>query len=296
MGRWLAQNSTAVARRDFVLISIYARFFVMIASHCHGLCQRAVPMKPRSVFMSIIAASLCVGAPPGNAAAAPCVLTPVGSATVAAVRDGGTLMLDDGRELRLAGIEIAPGRHESLRALTEGRTLRLERLGAEADRYGRLVAFAALPDAGPSLQQTLLEQGLARFSARIGNKACAEGLLAIESGARRAKRGLWADPNFAPLSSENLAGLEAARGHFALVEGRVLSVRESGATIYLNFGRRWTRDFTVTVLKREQRTFAGGGLDLKQLEGRRVRVRGWVERRGGPIIEAAVPEQIERID
>lgn len=253
-------------------------------------------MKPRSVFMSIIAASLCAAAPPGNAAAAPCVLTPIGSATVAAVRDGGTLMLDDGRELRLAGIEIAPGRREALRALAHGRTLRLERLGAEADRYGRLVAFAALPDAGPTLQQALLEQGLARVSARIGDKACAEGLLAIESGARRAKRGLWADPNFAPLSSENLAGLEAARGHFALVEGRVLSVRESGATIYLNFGRRWTRDFTVTVLKREQRTFAGGGLDLKQLEGRRVRVRGWVERRGGPIIEAAVPEQIERID
>jgi endonuclease YncB( thermonuclease family) len=253
-------------------------------------------MNPRSVFIPAIAVSLCVGALVGNAAATSCVLTPIGSATVAAVRDGGTLMLDDGRELRLAGIEIAPGHREALRALAEGRTLRLERLGSETDRYGRLAAFAALPDAGRSLQQTLLEQGLARVSAQIGNKACADGLLAAESGARRAKRGLWADPNFAPLSSENLAGLEAARGRFALVEGRVLSVRESGATIYVNFGRRWTRDFTVTVLKREQRTFAGAGLDLKQLEGRRVRVRGWVERRGGPIIEAAVPEQIERID
>jgi endonuclease YncB( thermonuclease family) len=268
----------------------------MIADHCHGLSRQAVPMNPRRVLVSVIAASLCMGAPGGNAAAAPCVLTPIGSATVAAVRDSGTLMLDDGRELRLAGIEIAPSRYEALRALTEGRTLRLERLGPETDRYGRLVAFAVLPGAGLSLQQTLLEQGLARVSARIGDKACADELLAIESGARTARRGLWADPNFAPLSSENLTGLEAARGRFALVEGRVLSVRESGATIYMNFGRRWTRDFTVTILKREQRTFAGAGLDLKQLEGRRIRVRGWVERRGGPIIEAAVPEQIERID
>jgi hypothetical protein len=253
-------------------------------------------MKPRCVLVSMIAASLCVGALTGTGAAAPCALAPIGAATIIAVRESGTLMLDDGRELRLAGIEIAPGHREALRALAEGRTLRLERLGADTDRYGRLVAFATLPEPGRSLQHLLLEQGLARVSARIGQKACAEELLAVESGARTARRGLWVDPNFAPLSSENLSGLEAARGRFALVEGRVLSVRESGATIYLNFGRRWTRDFTVTVSKREQRTFAGGGLDLKHLEGRRIRVRGWVERRGGPIIEAAVPEQIERID
>ncbi|MEI8277403.1 MAG: thermonuclease family protein, partial [Hyphomicrobiales bacterium] len=98
------------------------------------------------------------------------------------------------------------------------------------------------------------------------------------------------------LSSENLAGLGAATGHFALVEGKVLSVRESGAVIYMNFGRRWTRDFTVTVLKRQQRLFTDAGVDIKKLDGRRIRVRGWIERRGGPIVEAAAPEQIELID
>ncbi|MDI1345079.1 MAG: thermonuclease family protein [Pseudolabrys sp.] len=203
-----------------------------------------------------------------------CKLTPIGSGTVASVRDGRTLMLADGQ------------------------TLRLERLGpgSGTDRYGRLVAFAFLPEAGRSAQQVLLEQGEGLVSARIGDKSCADSLLATERGARAAKRGLWADPNFAPLSSENLPALEAARGRFALVEGRVLSVRESGATIYMNLGRRWTRDFTVTVLKRQQRTFAAAGLDVRQLEGRRIRVRGWVERRGGPIIEAAAPEQIELID
>ncbi len=75
-----------------------------------------------------------------------------------------------------------------------------------------------------------------------------------------------------------------------------MSVRESGGTIYVNFGRRWTRDFTVTVLKRQRRAFAAAGIDLKQLEGRRIRVRGFIERRGGPIIAASAPEQIEPID
>ncbi len=231
----------------------------------------------------------------GAAHGAPCALPAGSTATVAAVRDGRTLMLSDGREMRLAGIETAGRGAEALRALADGRILHLGS-SPVTDRYGRLVAYAALPGSGQTFQETLLTQGEVLVSARIGDKACAETLFAAEKAARMAKRGLWADPNFAPLSSENLPGLDAARGRFALVEGRVLSVRESGATIYVNFGRRWTRDFTVTLLKRQQRTFAAAGLDVKQIEGRRIRVRGVIERRGGPIIDAAAPEQIELVD
>lgn len=226
----------------------------------------------------------------------PCKLTAIGSAKVTAVQDGGTLMLDDGRELRLAGIEIADGSRAALQALAGGGPLRLERLDSGQDRYGRLVGFAFPGDSGRSLQTALLEQGRARVSARIGDKACAEALLTTEREARAARRGLWADPNFAPLQAENLLRLQAEQGHFALVEGKVLSVRESGATIYVNFGRRWTRDFTVTIFKRQQRTFAAAGVEPKQLEGRTIRVRGWIELRGGPIIAAEAPEQIELID
>ena len=39
------------------------------------------------------------------AAQEPCRLSVIGTATIAAVRDGRTLLLGDGRELRLAGIE-----------------------------------------------------------------------------------------------------------------------------------------------------------------------------------------------
>jgi hypothetical protein len=128
---------------------------------------------------------------------------------------------------------------------------------------------------------------------RPGDKACADALLSAESAARAAGRGLWADPNFAPLSAENLTRLQAERGRFALVEGKVLSVRESGATIYVNFGRRWTRDFTVIILRRMSRAFTAAGMEPKKLEGRRIQVRGWLEQRGGPIITAEAPEQIE---
>ncbi len=121
------------------------------------------------------------------------------------------------------------------KTLTTGQALRLESLGAaEHDRYGRVVAFAFTGDAQQSVQQVLLEQGRARVSARVGDKACADALLSAERAAREAHRGLWADPNFAPLSAENLSRLQTERGHFALVEGKVLSVRESGATIYMS--------------------------------------------------------------
>ena len=223
----------------------------------------------------------------------PCTGTPVQGGTVAAVQDGRTLTLADGREVRLAGIE-APADGDVLRTLVEGQPLRLT--GTGEDRYGRLVAYVFRSADTEPVQLALLAAGQARVSARIGAKSCADALLAAELGARKAGLGRWADPNFAPLSSQNLTMISAARGHFALIQGRVLSVRESGATIYVNFGRRWSEDFTVTIAKRNQRSFAAAGLTPKSLAGHRIRVRGWVDERGGPWIEATRPEQIEFAD
>jgi hypothetical protein len=98
-----------------------------------------------------------------------------------------------------------------------------------------------------------------------------------------------------PKPADDPAVVLAERGLFALVEGKVVSVRESGGTIYMNFGQRWSEDFTVTILKRNERAFTAVGLALRSLAGRRVLVRGWIEERGGPWIEATGPEQIEVI-
>jgi endonuclease YncB( thermonuclease family) len=226
-----------------------------------------------------------------------CHLESLGTATVVAVRDGGTELLGDGRELRLAAVEIPPGAAavSALQTLTGHQALTLKKLGASEDRYGRIVAFAVLTD-GRSVQEALLAQGLARVGARAGGRDCAGDLLKSEQMARNGHLGLWADPNFAPLAAENPGAITARRGQFALVEGKVLSVRDSGSTVYVNFGRRWTRDFTVTILRRNQRMFVAAGVEPKKLEAKRIRVRGWIEQRRGPIIEAAHPEQIEIVD
>jgi len=220
-------------------------------------------------------------------------LTDIGS--VASFRDGRTLLPADGRELRLAAVEVPGNSRGALQSLVSDRELQMKQLSPELDRYRRLVVFAYAGDSQQPVQQTLLEQGRARALARVGNKACADLLLAAEHAARTARLGLWADPNFAPLRPENPERVAAARGQFALVEGKVLSARESGATIYLNFGRRRTHEFTVTILKRHRRAFATAGIDPKRLEGSPIRVRGWIEQRHGPVIEAATPEQMSSL-
>jgi endonuclease YncB( thermonuclease family) len=230
--------------------------------------------------------------------------------------DGRTFLLDDGREVRLAAIEVPPlegaaalgtAAKAALEALVGGDEVVLRQAGSATDRYGRLVAYAAAVRDGDELfaQGELLAAGFARVSRHVDSWPCVLELRKSESAARQARLGLWADSDYGVLDAEATADVLARQGRFALVEGKVVSVRESGATIYVNFGRRWSEEFAVTVLKRNERNFAAAGLDLKGLAGRRIRVRGFVEARGGTgqspriesaYIEAAYPEQIETAD
>ena len=225
----------------------------------------------------------------------------VGSAAVRAVADGRTLTLTDGREVRLAGIEI-PNETEhgaaakaALEQLVRGQDIRLLRMGPDTDRYGRFVGGIARPDGRP-IQLELLAKGHALAAGSATDARCTAAFLSAEKAARTAGVGLWGTAYYAAKDASDPEGILARRGRFAVVEGNVLSVRESGATIYVNFGRRWTEDFTVTALKRNERTFSDAGLPLKKLEGRRVRVRGTIEERGGPWIEAVHPGQIEVVE
>ncbi len=234
---------------------------------------------------------------------------------VARVIDGRSFALDDGREIRLAALEVpaaagtSPAGQASraaLAAMVAGETVTLGVLGGAAgapDRYGRTIAHAfTTGEAGPraiaqprAVAHALLAAGHARVGIEIGNPACAAELYSHERVARIAKRGLWSDPQYGIVAAGDLTGLVAGRGRFSVVEGKVLSVRESGGTIYVNFGRRWSEALTVTISKRQERIFTGAGLTPKALENRRLRVRGWIEVRNGPRIEASRPEQIELV-
>lgn len=238
---------------------------------------------------------LSLVAPAGDLRAAPCSFAPQGEGHVRDVLDARTFRLDDGREVRLAGIETSRDGDDAaaLAALIADREVTLHGDDDRPDRYGRQPAFAFVRGADRPVQSDLLARGAALVSAAPIERECARALLAAEATARTARHGLWAGS--AIKNAENVADILAGTGRFAVVEGRVTSARLSGATFYVNFGRRWIEDFAVTISRRMIPSFEAAGLDLKSLRNKRIRVRGWVERRGGPRIEARHAGQIDVI-
>ena len=235
-------------------------------------------------------------APISAALAAPCSFEPQGEGRVAAVIDARSFRLTDGREIRLAGVEPvsleAARRTMALSGIIAGRDVILRGVDDAPDRYGRQTAFVFVAGEEDSVQAALLAQGEAFAAADIPDKNCAGALLAAESAARAAKKGIWAGSS-ATKNAESTGDILAGNGRFMLVEGRVLSVRQAGATTYLNFGRNWTRDFAVTISRRVVPSLEAAGMAPKSLENRRIRVRGFIETRTGPRIELLRPGQLE---
>ena len=232
----------------------------------------------------------------GNVMAAPCSFEPQGEGRVAAVVDARSFRLTDGREIKLAGIEPvasdAINRSAALSALVAGRDVALRGEDDAPDRYGRQPAFVFLDGTDDPVQAALLSQGEALVSAEIVDRDCAASLLAAETAARAAKRGVWSGPTVIK-NAESPGDILAGNGRFMLVEGRVLSVRQAGATTYLNFGRNWTRDFAVTISRRVLPSLEAAGIAPKSLENRRIRIRGFIETRTGPRIDLVRAGQIE---
>jgi hypothetical protein len=222
---------------------------------------------------------------------------------VVEIIDERSFRLADGREIRMAGIEPAlpeadaNSRTAALTAILAGRDVTLRGADDTPDRYGRQTAFVFLAssETQPSetlVQSLLLAQGAALASADIADKECEGILMGAEAEARQAKKGAW-NGSTAMKKAEIPDDILAAIGRFAVVEGKVLSVRQAGATTYLNFGRNWTRDFAATISRRAMPAIEAGGIVLKSLENRQIRVRGFIEARPGPRIELLRAAQIE---
>jgi endonuclease YncB( thermonuclease family) len=202
--------------------------------------------------------------------AAPCSFEAQGDGHVAKVIDGRSFRLDDGREIKLAGIELVSSdatrteRAAALSAMIAGKDVTLSGADDAPDRYGRQTSFVFLAGSDTPVQSLLLAEGAALASSEIADKECAAALLAAEGAAKAAKKGVWNSPAVIK-NAESTDDILAGIGRFLLVEGTVLSVRQAGATTYLNFGRRWTRDFAVTISRRNMPAVESAGVALKSL-------------------------------
>ncbi len=202
---------------------------------------------------------------------------------VSYVYDGDTVKLDDGRKVRLIGInapEIGQGgapaeplaepARQALQQLLLGQervALRFE-VGRE-DRYGRLLAHFYLAD-GSTLQEHLLERGLVAAVAIAPNVANLDCYLAAEL--RAEGRGIWQQPRFSAIETDQLS--RSARG-FYTIQGRVERIGESRQALWLNFTNNGANKIAVRIDKRDLPYF-DPRFDAKTLRGKKIRVRGWL--------------------
>ena len=242
------------------------------------------------------------------ARAAPCGDPASQGLRVEAVDERFEITLEDGRRLRLAGIErprptpANPGRPAQVRDQLRGWLMKpglrvdLELLAAVPDRWNRLPARLFAPGGegtSQSVAEALVEAGLARVEIDPLARPCLRPLLALETKARREGLGLWRDPAFTVAAAADRAGLAARAGEVVLVEGLVSGVGATTSRTYVNFGPIRTVDFAATVGRNNLAAFQKSGVILAQLSGKVVRVRGLVETQFGPQIELADPEAIE---
>ncbi|HVT55334.1 MAG TPA: thermonuclease family protein, partial [Xanthobacteraceae bacterium] len=180
---------------------------------------------------------------------------------------------------------------ENLNTRIAGKALTL--FGREGtDRYGRVVAQVALKDAG-WLQAALISDGSLRVAPEASEISCAEPLLGLEAKARAAGKGLWHEAAFGVEQAGDIESLTQALGRFAVVEGVIARVGETKSRTYLDFGRRYSRDFSIMIPRSARAGFAAAGIDLKRLRGRHIRVRGVLFSSGGPAIEIRKPASLE---
>ncbi|MEA3411406.1 MAG: thermonuclease family protein [Pseudomonadota bacterium] len=210
------------------------------------------------------------------------------TAKVRHVYDGDTVKLEDGRAVRLVGLntpEISRDESPSDPYARAARRALIEMLDTTGfrvhgrydterrDRYGRTLAHLFLPD-GNSLTAMLLQRGLGAAITVPPNVWNGECYFAAEAGARDRLRGMWSHPRFQPIESTRLS--RSASG-FRLIKGEVERVGLRRNSIWLDL----PGGVSLRIDKRDLQYLAG--VDPVGLKGSGVVARGWLYKRKGKL-------------
>ncbi|MDB5472056.1 MAG: nuclease [Caulobacter sp.] len=225
-------------------------------------------------LLAVVAAALLLTAC-GDAARLDALATQ-GKARVVEVVTGDMVRLSDGSDVKLAGITAprldAPygeASRERLARMVLGQDVELLSAGAANDPFGRKVAQLRLAKGRRWVQGRMLREGAVRVRTFPESRALAREMLRREGEGRNAKRGLWALPDYRVLIAGEAA---AAAPGFTLVEAQVGQVRTGGDSRILNLGH----GFSAVIPARAIQDFDSAGRSPASLEGRLVRVRGYV--------------------
>ncbi len=208
------------------------------------------------------------------------------TARVNYVYDGDTLQLESGRKIRLIGIdtpEVFSRKHyipadikqhglqarDALQALLNrsSRQVQLAYGQQSQDRYGRTLAHVFLPD-GSNLQAELIARGHGIAFTTPPNDRMSDCYRTQEARARQQQLGIWQLPQYQIKHTRQTIGSLAG---FHRLQGQVTEVTQSKNRIRLQLGPQ----LEVNIYKNDWVNFSLH--QLLNLQGKTVRVRGWVK-------------------
>ncbi len=214
------------------------------------------------------------------------------------VYDGDTVLLEDGRRLRLIGInapEIGrdgkpsqPGAEHARGALVRilGRNRQVSlRFGKERnDRYGRILAHLYLEN-GRNINALLVEQGFAAAIAVPPNLDLLPCYARAEAMARKKGRGIWSTDYFKPVPARRLN--KGVKG-FRLLKGTVRKISPSRRSIWLELEGK----AALRIARKDLSYFESD--EIARYTGRTILARGWIYHgREGPVMQIRHPFSLQ---
>jgi micrococcal nuclease len=254
--------------------------------------------------LALLAAPLWAQAPWAPVELPPSCVSPDehhGTARVAHVFDGDTVRLADDTRVRLIGLDTPEFHHrdpdrdaeplarearEALESLlaAHGYQVILVYDRERHDRYRRTLAHLFTPD-GQSITALMLVQGHATRLTIPPNEWHLDCFRDAERSAAATRLGIWSLPDYRLYDAPDLP--RNAEG-FRRVEGRVVRIGESARSVWVNL----EGDVALRIDHADMHHFPG--LDVRALEDRRVRARGYVyNHRGQPRIRLRHPADLE---
>jgi micrococcal nuclease len=203
---------------------------------------------------------------------------------VTKVYDGDTVMLEDGRKIRLLGINTPEVKHRNQDPEAGGETAkrwlndklinRKVRLVADVeqtDKYKRTLAHL-FTENKEHINLILVEMGLAAVNIYPPNLLYSDELIAAGNSAEKAKRGIWEQSQYTAIPISQLDS-DGHSGWLRLI-GKVSVIRNSRKFVYLEFSDL----FQARIEKKWLALFP----DITHYKGQKVETRGWLNKnRGG---------------
>jgi micrococcal nuclease len=203
--------------------------------------------------------------------------------SVRTVYDGDTVVLDDGRKIRLLGINTPEVRHRDKQADAGGdeakqwlinrlknTKVRVQLDEENTDKYQRTLGHL-FTENKEHINLELVKAGLAEMSIYPPNLLFTSELLVAQQAAEQAKIGIWQRPEYAVQPVNSLT--EDGHTGWIRLSGKVSNVRNTKKSVYLAFSDK----FEARIERKWLFLFP----DVAGYLGKTLEVRGWLNRNRG---------------